>query len=268
MDFSKMAMGLTPLAVAALTKIALALVLWFVGQWLINLALRLLDKVLAHNKVDSTMGQYIASFLWVILRVILIVSLLGYFGIETTSFAALLAAMGLAIGAAWGGLLANFAAGAFLMFLKPFKVGDLIASGDVSGTVKEIGLFATTIDMSDNVRIFVGNNKLFNGNIQNYSVNPYRRVDLKAQISHDTHPADAIRRLKARLAAIPNVLTEPQPDVEILDFTAAGPVLVVRPYCHNSNYWQVYFDTNRAIAEVCSEAGYSIPEQRLAVRNI
>jgi small conductance mechanosensitive channel len=91
---------------------------------------------------------------------------------------------------------------------------------------------------------------------------------LKAQLSHDTSHADAIPRLKERLAAIPNVMTNPAPDVEILDFTLAGPVLAVRPYCHNDHYWQVYFDTNKAIREVCGEAGYSVPEQHLALRNV
>jgi small conductance mechanosensitive channel len=268
MDFNKTITDLTPMLVSALTKILLALVLWFVGQWLINLALRLVRKAMERQGVDTTLIQYVGSFLWVILRVVLIVSILGYFGIETTSFAALLAAMGLAIGAAWGGLLANFAAGAFLIFLKPFKVGDFISAGDTIGTVKEIGLFVTSVDTMDNVRTYVGNNKIFGGNIQNFTTNPFRRVDLKAQLSHDTGHGDAIQRLKTRLAAIPNVIAEPKPDVEILDFTLAGPVLAVRPYCHNDHYWQVYFDTNKAIREVCGEAGYSVPEQHLAVRNV
>ncbi len=267
MNFSNYLVGLVPLLVAAVTKIALAIVLWLVGQWLIGLALKLVRRAMERSKIDATLVQYAASSLWVILRVVLIVSIMGYFGIETTTFAALFAAIGIAIGAAWGGLLANLAAGAFLVFLKPFKVNDFIGAGDVTGTVKEIGLFVTTIDTPDNVRTFVGNNKLFAGNIQNFTLNPFRRVDLKAQLSHGTDHNDAIQRLKAAMAQVPNVLATPAPDAEILDFTLAGPVLAVRPYCNNDHYWQVYFDTNKLIRETCGEAGYSVPEQHYALRN-
>jgi small conductance mechanosensitive channel len=203
----------------------------------------------------------------VLLKVILIVSILGYFGIETTTFAAFMAAVGIAIGAAWGGLLANLAAGAFLVFLKPFKIGDLISAAGILGTVREIGLFVTTVDTLDNVRTYIGNNKLFSDNIQNFTINPFRRVDLVAQLNHGTDHNEAIKLLKERIAKIPNVLSNPLPDIEILQFNLAGPVLAVRPYCHNDHYWQVYFDTNRLIRESFGEAGFAAPEQHLVLRN-
>ncbi len=248
-------------------KVLGAIALWVIGMWLIGLFMRLLTKSLERQKVDTTHIRYIVSGATVLLKVILIVSILGYFGIQTTTFAALLAAIGIAIGAAWGGLLANVAAGAFLVFLKPFKIGDLISAAGVLGTVKEIGLFVTTIDTLDNVRTYVGNNKLFSDNIQNFTTNPFRRVDLVAQLSHGTDHNEAVKLLKERLAKIPNVLTEPLPDVEILQFNLAGPVLAVRPYCHNDHYWQVYFDTNRLIRESFGEAGFAVPEQHIVVRN-
>jgi small conductance mechanosensitive channel len=125
----------------------------------------------------------------------LVVAILGYFGVQTTTFAALIAAAGLAIGTAWAGLLANFAAGAFLLVLRPFKVGDFISAAGVMGTVHEIGLFVTTMDSPDNVRTFVGNNKIFSDTIQNYSANAYRRVDLTAQIAGAADPHLAIREV-------------------------------------------------------------------------
>ena len=189
-------------------------------------------------------------------------------GIETTSFAALLAALGVAIGAAWAGLLSNFAAGMFLMVLRPFKVGDMITAGGVTGDVREIGIFATAIDTADNIRVFVGNNKLFSDSIQNYSTNPFRRVDLTAQLAHGVDPKDAIGRLRDRLARIPNVVMSPAPSVEILTFTALGPVLAVRPFCHNSNYWQVYFDANQAIVQVGGEAHYPTPSALYMVKGL
>ena len=193
------------------------------------------------------------------MKIILVVAVFSYFGFQTTTIAGLLAGVGLAIGTMWGGMMSNLSAGAFLVFLKPFKVGDFISAGDVTGTVKEIGLFSTTIDTPDNVRTFVGNNKIFSGNIQNFTANPYRRVDLKVQLHQAVDPAQATKLLKERLALIPNVMTEPAPEVEILEFTLAGPVLAVRPYVHNDHYWQVYFDTNRMIRESFGEAKFPPP---------
>ena len=248
-------------------KVLGAIALWVIGVWLIGFAMRVLTKTLERQKVDTTHIRYIISGVTVLLKIILIVSILGYFGIQTTTFAALFAAIGIAIGAAWGGLLANLAAGAFLVFLKPFKVGDLISAAGVLGNVREVGLFVTSIDTLDNVRTYVGNNKLFSDNIQNFTTNPFRRVDLVAQLSHGTDHRAAIQILKERLVKIPNVIPQPAPDVEILQFNLAGPILAVRPYCHNDHYWQVYFDTNRLIRESFGEAGFAVPEQHLVVRN-
>jgi small conductance mechanosensitive channel len=247
-------------------KIAGAIVVWVVGRWLIGLAMRLLSAGLTRQHVEATLIRYLISFLTIALNIILVVAILGYFGLETTSFAALLAGAGLAIGAAWAGLLSNFAAGAFLLMFRPFKVGDYILAGGVEGTVHEIGLFTTTIHTPDNVVTIVGNTKIFGDNIKNYSTNPYRRVELMAQLAHSVDPDDAVTRLKPALAQIPNVLATPEPDVEILTFTERGPVLAVRPYCNNAHYWQVYFDTNEAICRTFAGAAYPVPEAHIARR--
>ena len=139
------------------------------------------------------MIRYIGSAVTVALNIILVVAILGYFGVETTSFAALVAGLGIAVGAAWGGLLSNFAAGAFILMLRPFKVGDYVLAGDVEGTVRMIGLFATALDTPDNVLTLVGNAKIMGGTIKNFSHNAYRRVELTAQLDHTVDPADAIR---------------------------------------------------------------------------
>jgi small conductance mechanosensitive channel len=246
-------------------KLLGAIALWIVGQKLIDFALKLLKRGFRTQHVDPTIVTYLVNIIAVTLRIVLVVALLGFFGIETTSFAALLAAAGIAIGAAWGGLLANFAAGAFLIIFRPFKVGDFICAGGVTGTVTEIGLFTTSINTPDNVQTIVANNKIFSDNIQNFSANLYRRVDLVAQLHHNVNHNEAIQLLKGRISQIPNVLREPAPDVEILEFNLAGPLLAVRPYCNNEHYWQVYFDTNKAIREVFGEAGYPVPEHRYTV---
>jgi len=256
----------TDLIVAIGLKVAGAIVVWVVGRWLIALSMRLLSAALTRQHVETTLIRYLISFLTIALNVVLVVAILGYFGLETTSFAALIAAAGVAIGAAWAGLLSNFAAGAFLLMFRPFKVGDYILAGGVEGTVQEIGLFATTMNTPDNVMTIIGNTKIFSDNIKNYSTNPYRRVDLLAQLAHTVDPADAVTRLKPVLARIPNVLASPEVDVEILTFNERGPVLAVRPYCNNAHYWQVYFDTNEAIRGTFSGAAYPVPEAHFVHR--
>jgi small conductance mechanosensitive channel len=240
-------------------KILAAIAFWIVGRWLIGLAGRMLQRVLEKQKVDPTLMRYIGSFLAVTLNIVLVVAILGYFGVQTTTFAALVAGIGIAIGAAWGGLLSNFAAGAFLIVLKPFKVGDFISAGGLTGTVKEIGLFATTINTPDNVLSIVGNGKIFGDTIQNFSANPFRRVELKCQLAGNADHVSAMELLRAKLQTIPNVVATPSVEVEILDFTLVGPVLAVRPFCHTDHYWQVYFDGNRMIRDALAEAGFPAP---------
>src|SRR5579885_290672 len=188
-----------------------AIALYIVGRWLIALVVAAVQKALTRQKLEPTVLRFVGNTLSVVLNVTLVVAILGYFGVQTTTFAALIAAMGLAIGTAWAGLLANFAAGAFLLVLRPFKVGDFISAGGVTGTVHEIGLFVTTFHTPDNVLTFVGNNKIFSDTIQNYTANPYRRVELTAQISGAADVQLAITRLRERLAAMPNVADSPAP---------------------------------------------------------
>jgi len=240
-------------------KIVAAIAFWVIGRWLIGVAVGMVRASLERQKVDPTVLRYLGSVITVTLNVLLVVGILGYFGIQTTTFAALIAAAGVAIGMAWSGLLAHFSAGAFLVVLRPMKVGDFVTVAGVTGTVTELGLFTTTINTPDNVQTIVGNNKIFSDNIQNFTHNPFRRVDLKCQLAGSADHQAAIQLLREKIATIPNVIAEPKVDVEILDFTLVGPVLAVRPYCHNDNYWQVYFDTNRMIREALGEAGFPAP---------
>ncbi|MFZ4690629.1 MAG: mechanosensitive ion channel family protein [Polymorphobacter sp.] len=248
-----------PIVTAVGLKIIGAIVLYMVGRWLISFAIGVMSRVLTARNFDPTLQRYIANILAVVLNIVLVVAILGYFGVETTSFAALLAGVGLAVGAAWSGLLGNFAAGAFLIIFRPYKVGDYVVAGGVEGTVTEIGLFNTTITSPDNVVTIVGNGKVSGDTIKNFSTHSYRRVDRTAQLAFGVDPLDAIARLKPALAGIPNVVADPAPDVEIVDFNERGTVLVVRPYCHTSHYWQVYFDTNKLIAATFGAANFPPP---------
>jgi small conductance mechanosensitive channel len=255
-ELNELVASIVPLVILFGSRLIGAIVLWFIGRWLIRLSSRLLTGGLERQGLDSIVIGYVRSSVTVLLTVVLVVALLGFFGIETTSFAALLAAAGITIGTAWGGLLAHFAAGAFLVILRPFKSGDFVSAGGVTGTVTDVGMFVTTIDTPDRVRTIIGNNKIFSDTIQNFSANPLRRVEVTAQLAHGMDVTAAIARVKAAVAAIPNVAAVPAPEVEVLQFTPAGPVLTVRPLTHNSHYWQVTFDTNRAVAGILSGPGF------------
>ncbi len=259
MDMTSLWARFGPALTDAAIKVVAAIILYMIGRWLISMAITMLQRVLTARNFDATLQRYIANILSVVLNILLVVAILGYFGLQTTSFAALLAGVGLAIGAAWSGLLGNFAAGAFLIIFRPYKVGDYVSGGGVEGTVIEIGMFNTVITSPDNVTTIVGNSKMSGDVIRNYSSNEYRRVERTAQLAFGVDPLDAIARLKPALATIPNVVAEPAPDVEILDFNERGTVLAVRPYCHTRDYWQVYFDTNKLIAATFGAAGYAAP---------
>ena len=242
-----------------LIKVLAALAFWIVGRWLIGRVVSLTQAAMNRNAMDPTLSKYVGSIVGVALNIALVLGILGYFGIQTTSFAAMLAGAGVAIGAAWSGMLGNFAAGAFMLVLRPFKLGDFVQVGGVTGTVHELGLFGTTIITPDNVLTIVGNGKIFSDTIMNFSARPTRRVERTAQLAGSVDPQQAIEMLRAAVAKIPHVATDPAPDVTVLDMNLVGPVIAVRPHCHTDHYWQVYFDTNAAILRVAKEAGWPAP---------
>ena len=259
MDLQALQNFISTTASDLLVKVLAAIAFWVVGRWLIGKVIGLIQSAMNRNHVDPTLTKYLGSIVVVALNVALALGILGYFGIQTTSFAAMLAGAGVAIGAAWSGLLGNFAAGAFILILRPFKVGDFVSVGGVVGTVRELGLFGTTIVTPDNVMTIVGNGKIFADSIQNFSTLPLRRVERTAQLAVGVDPLEAISRFKAAVAQIPNVSKEMPPEVNLLDIKLEGAQIAVRPYTHTDNYWQVYFDTNEAIVRVCKEAGWPAP---------
>ena len=259
MDMQSVQTFLSTTAIEVGLKVLAAIAFWVVGRWLIGKVIALVRTAMNRNNVDHTLTKYLGSIISVALNIALVLGILGYFGIQTTSFAAMLAGAGVAIGVAWSGLLGNFAAGAFMLILRPFKVGDFVSVGGVVGTVQELGLFGTTMVTPDNVMTMVGNSKIFGATIQNFSALPVRRVERLAQLSGAVDPLEAISRFKAAVAKIPNISTTNPPEVNLMDMNLNGPVISVRPYCHTDHYWQVYFDTNEAIVRTCKEAGWPAP---------
>ena len=259
MDVQSIQTFLSTTAIEIGIKVLAAIAFWVIGRWLIGMVVNLMQRAMSRNHVDPTLTKYLGSIVAVMLNIALVLGILGYFGIQTTSFAALIAGAGVAIGVAWSGMLGNFAAGAFMLVLRPFKVGDFVTVGGITGTVRELGLFATTLVTPDNVVTLIGNGKVFGEAIQNFSANPVRRVERTAQLAGGVDALDALARFKAAISAIPNVVQDPAPEVNVLDFNLVGPVISVRPYCHTDHYWQVYFDTNEAILRVAKEAGWPAP---------
>jgi small conductance mechanosensitive channel len=259
MDIAAIQLFVTTTLVDVGLKILAAIAFWIVGRIVIGHAISLMQKALGRNGFDPTLTKYLGSIVAITLNVALVLGILGYFGIQTTSFAALIAGAGVAIGAAWSGLLGNFAAGAFMMVLRPFKVGDFVSIAGVTGTVHELGLFGTTLVTPDNVLTVVGNGKVFGDSILNFSALPVRRVDRTAQLAQGVDPLEAMARLRAAVTALDNVAADPPPEIALLDNNLNGPVIAVRPYTGNAHYWQVYFDTNAAIVRVAQEAGWPPP---------
>jgi small conductance mechanosensitive channel len=252
-----------------LLKLSAAIAIWLIGRWFIVMVVKVLGRIIERGgKIEPTVSRYITSIISVLLTIGLGMTILSYLGVHTTSFAAILAGAGLAIGTAWGGLLTHFAAGVFLQVLRPFKVGDVVNVGGVEGTVKELGLFGTTLLTGDHVSTTIGNNKVFSETIKNYSTQPHRRVDCVVKIAHSVVPQEAIERFKIAVNGIQNVEQTPALEIGILELTPEGPKLCVRPYCHPSHYSQVLFDTYQAIIDTCVAANYPVPMTPVMQKNI
>ncbi len=230
----------------------LAAIIRSVGRWIINRVVAVVRAGMNRRPGRPTLTQYLGSIVAVTLNIALVIGILGYFGVQTTSFAALLAAAG-GDRRGVGGMLGNFAAGAFMLVLRPFKVGDFVSVGGVTGTVHELGLFGTTLITPDHVLTTVGNGKVLGDTIENFTaLHPSRR-------SHRATGRATGRRRRDRAFARGarddrERGTSPAPQVNLLDTNLIGAVLAVRPYTHTDHYWQVYFDTNEAITRVDGEA--------------
>lgn len=248
-----------------LFQLAGAVVLWLVANTLIRVGLRILRRTFVRSRLDTTLISYLINIAGALLRVVLVVAILGFFGVQTASFAALLAGAGVAIGAAWSGLLGDFAAGVFLQLFRPFNVGDQVRAAGVLGAVEEIGMFVTTLTTADNVRSIVPNGKIFSDVIDNYSAHPYRRVDLFAQLDHSADVARAILLLREGLRAVPHQYPGLEGTVDLLEINDRGPRLAVRPYATTGHYAQVVFETNRMIAEVLQRNAIPVPRSPLVV---
>jgi small conductance mechanosensitive channel len=224
-------------------KVISAFIILFVGLYAIRIINRIIRKIMVKRELDPTLTKFLADILLWVLRVLLFVSFISKLGIETSSFVAILGAMGLAVGLSLQGSLSNFAGGMLIILFKPFKVGDTIEAQGVIATVKEIQIFVTKLITSNNQTVFVPNGALSNGTITNYSMEGYRRVDLTIAISYDTDIKKAKEIITTILKNNPKVLLTPAAEVSVKNLTDNSIQLAVRPWANNDDFGAVFSDT-------------------------
>ncbi|MBV7269775.1 mechanosensitive ion channel family protein [Winogradskyella luteola] len=240
-------------------KILLAILIWIIGSWIIKLMLKGLRRVLNKGDYEESLKKFLTNLSKWILKVVLIIVVLGTMGVETTSFAAIIAAAGLAIGLALQGSLGNFAGGVLIMIFKPFKIGDLIEAQGELGVVKEIEIFTTKLTGLSNKEIIIPNGALSNGNIINYTTEGTRRVDLVYGVSYDADIKQTKDILMNVLTSHPKVLKDPAPAVTVLKLADSSVNFAVRPWCNVDDYWNVYFDVTENVKIALDAAGIEIP---------
>lgn len=240
-------------------KVVIAIVLWFVGGLIIKGILRVLKRAMTLRNLDATLATYATSTAYAILRGIQIMIILEVCGVQTTSFAALIGAIGVALGVAWSGLLANFAAGIFLVILRPFKVGDYINVAGQTGTVAEVGMFVTKLTADNNILVHIGNNKLFSDTITNFSTNPTRRGEVRYQIAHGVNVDDAMTQLLEIVKQVPGVLDTPAPNISVAELNVNGIALNVRFHATTKTFAAVSTDVATAVARLYTSPVWPAP---------
>ena len=224
-------------------KLISAFLILFVGLYAIRVLNRLIRKIMVKRELDPTLTKFLADILLWVLRVLLFVTFISKLGIETSSFVAILGAMGLAVGLSLQGSLSNCAGGMLIIVFKPFKVGDTIEAQGTIGTVNEIQIFVTKLINANNQTIFIPNGSLSNGIITNYSMQGFRKVDLTISISYDTDIKKAKDIITEVLKNNPKVLKTPAAEVSVKNLTDSSIQLAVRPWANNEDFWGVYADT-------------------------
>ena len=266
---------LTGYAVGFCKNIIAAIVIYFVGKWLIQKVVTLVERLLEKRKAEASLKSFLSSVVRVGLWLMLTIAIISVMGIETSSFVALFTGAGMAIGMAISGMLGNFAGGVIILMFKPFKVGDFIEAQGYAGTVKEIQIFNTIIRTNDAQTIIIPNGGLSTGSMKNYSTEPYRRVDVEFQFAYGTdleQVKEAISEIQQRTDMI---LKEPVADspvtapwIGLSKLGESGVVVNTRSWCKSADYWPVYFYMNETVYQELKERGFMFPYNKLDVNII
>lgn len=251
-------------------KVLVAILIYVVGAWLIKHIRKLLSRWFVRRSTDKTLSSFVLSLVSITLTIILIIITISTLGVNTTSLAALLAAGGMAIGMAMSGTVQNFAGGIMILAFKPFKAGDFIEAQGYSGTVTSVSIVSTSLVTPDNKSIIIPNGALFNGNINNYSRNPIRRVEWLVSVEYGTDATVCAARLTEIMKADPRVLDSStkgasDPVVVLSQLADSAVVFSARAWVKTSDYWDVYFKLNMDIYTELPKSGIEFPYPQLDV---
>ena len=264
-DYRQLLTDLAQEAGWIILKIVIAFVIYLVGKQLIKWIVRLMDKAFTRHKVEASLRNFLRSLVKALLMVMLVLAIVQTLGVNTSSFLALFASAGLAVGMALSGTLQNFAGGVILLLLRPYKVGDYIESQGQSGTVESIDLFSTCLKTPDNQTIYVPNNAIATSIIDNYSQSETRRVDWVLSISYGDDVDVARREILAMLEADSRILKNSAPVVLVKTLNSSSVDLVIRAWVANADYWGVYFDMNEKMYKELPSKGVNFPFPQLDV---
>ena len=255
----------TDFAVSIVGKIIQVLLIWYVGRWIAKRIIGIAKEVMERRDVNLSIRSFVSSMLSVVTNAVVIIMIISVLGIDTSSFVALFASAGVAIGMALSGTLQNFAGGVIILLFRPFKVGDFIETQGVAGTVREIQMFNTLVATGDNKVILLPNGPVSTGIINNYSREETRRVDMTYSISY----GDDFEKAKAVLLRLINedkrIMESPSPAIALSSLAASSIDISVKVWCKQSDYWNVMFDMNKKVYETFPKEGLNFPFQTFTV---
>ena len=255
----------TELAISFAVKIVVAILVFTIGKWIIGKINKGIAKLLEKKNVEPSLASFVKSLTKVVLMFILIIAIVGILGLETSSFVALFASAGVAIGMALSGTLQNFAGGVMILIFKPFKIGDFIEAQGLSGVIKEIQIFNTIITTADNKTIIVPNGGLSTGITTNYSKQPLRRVDFTFGIAYGESYDNAKEVIMGLINADSRTLKDPAPFIGLVNLGDSSVDLTVRVWCESAEYWNVFFSMNEKVYKTFTEKGINIPFPQMDV---
>lgn len=242
-----------------------AFLVFIVGRLLINLVNKLIKRLLFKRDIDPSVKTFVGSLVNVVLTILLIISVVGALGVQTASFAALLASAGVAVGMALSGNLANFAGGLIILLFKPFKVGDYIEGQGTGGTVKEIQIFHTILATPDNKIVYIPNGSLSSGAVTNFSRQDTRRVDWTFGVDYGEDYTKVKQVIETILARDTRIMNDPAPFIALHALADSSVNIVVRLWVKSSDYWDVYFGINQSVYETFNAQGINFPFPQLTV---
>ena len=259
LDLEKVKEALVSLVSTWGLQVVGAIAVLVIGWLVAKIVRRWTAAALGRTKLDQTLVPFLSSFVYYIVLAFVLIAVLQLFGVPTTSFIAVLGAAGLAVGLALQGTLSNFASGVMLLIFRPFKVGDYVEAGGDAGVVREVGVFASTLDTLDNVTIVLPNAAIWGSKIRNYTDNELRRVDMTIGISYGDDIPKAKDIVRRTLEADPRIVASPAPLVAVQDLGTSSVDLLVGPWCTPADYWDVRFDMFEAIKVALEAGGCTIP---------